>query len=172
MNPISPEAYAALLLRTFSADCPPDDRPRTREDVTDKGEPLLEFLLPHPTELRFSISLEVAIANKTVSHCALRFGQATVAKRLSPEDALSAIREVLDSHIVAIVRYKDGDAYDDHRVAGGHSVWLYQLPDGAADLVAMEKKLSSPAGFWDKLRGQMTGVFEVYRWNESKKYER
>lgn len=172
MNAVTPNAYAALLMRTFTNDQPPDACPRVRDDVTDKGDPMLEFLLPNPTEPRFSISLEVLIVNKAVSRCTLRFGQATVSSRLSPTDAVTAIQEILDDHIVAIVRYKDRDAFDDRRVASGRATWLYQLPDDASGLSDMEIKLSSPAGFFEKLRGRLTGIFEVYRWSGAKLLER
>ncbi|MBQ4111792.1 MAG: hypothetical protein IJD38_03235 [Clostridia bacterium] len=52
--------YAALLTRVFTPRFPRDDRPRTVSDTNDKGEETLEFILPHPEDGRFSVSLTVS----------------------------------------------------------------------------------------------------------------
>lgn len=163
------EEYASLLTRTFSPQFPRDNRPRAFTDTTEKGEEVLEFILPHPSDGRFSVSLTVSTARGYVTTCVLRFGQAEVASALSPEDALSAIKEIIADNIVAIVRYKNQEAYDNHRkVSSAPMEWLYQLPDDEGELTAMLDKLKKPASITEKLSGRYTGVFEIYRWSESR----
>ena len=161
----TPEEYASLLLRAFTPRLPRDCRPTAVSDTTDKGEEVLELLLPNPADRRFSVSLTAHTLRGTVTFCELRFGQAEVASRLDPEEAVAAMETILSDSIVAIVRYKNRDAYDDCRKAAPPSEWLYQLPDDAAELEAMLKRLQKPAGLLHKLIGTYTGVFEVYRWS-------
>ena len=165
--------YAAHLTRTYTPRFPRENRPRTVTDVTERGEEVLEFILPHPEEGRFSISLQAFSHHDTVGTCSLRFGQAEVSGRLDPEEALAAIEEVIGDRIVAIMRYKNREAYESHRiVANGPAEWLYQLPDDEEELARMLEKLKKPAGLPEKLSGRMTGVFEVYRWSGSEVFER
>ena len=167
------EEYAALLTRTFTPRFPRSNRPRAVSDITDKGEPVLEFILPHPENGRFSVSLTAHAIRDTVAFCTLRFGQAEVASRLNPEEALEAMEEILSDNIVAIVRYKNRDAYDDCRkVSAAPSEWLYQMPDDEGEMNAMLDKLKKSAGFMEKLSGKYVGVFEVYRWSGSEVIER
>ena len=140
---------------------------------TDKGEETLEFILPHPEDGRFSVSLTVSERKGFAGTCTLRFGQAEVASALDPEVAVAAIEEVISDRIVAIVRYKDRDAYDDCRkVSAAPMEWLYQMPDDEAELAAMLEKLKKPAGLLEKISGKYVGVFEVYRWGGSEVIER
>lgn len=165
--------YAALLTRTFTPRFPRDNRPRAVSDTTDKGEETLEFILPHPEDGRFSVSLTVSERKGFAGTCTLRFGQAEVASALDPEVAVAAIEEVISDRIVAIVRYKNRDAYDDCRkVSASPSEWLYQMPDDEAELTAMLEKLKKPAAFFEKVSGKYIGVFEVYRWSGSEVIER
>jgi hypothetical protein len=167
------QEYANLLTRTYAPRFPRDDRPRTVTDVTDKGEEILEFILPNPVEGRFSVSLQVRTYKEFVSECSLFFGQAEVAGRLEPEEAISAMDVVLGDGIVAIVRYKNREAYDNHRKAGsGRAEWLFQMPDDEEELEEMLTKLKKPATLMEKISGKMTGVFEVYRWSGSEVLER
>ena len=160
------EEYAALLNRTFTPRAPKDNRPRLVTDKTDKGEEILEFILPHPEDGRFSVSLQVNSHNTYVSTCSLRFGQAEIAASLSPEDAPVAIEEIIEDRIVAVVRYKNQDSYENHRkVSTSPAEWLYQMPDDEAELNRMLEKLQKPASLLEKITGKYTGVFEVYRWN-------
>ena len=165
--------YAALLTRTFTPRFPRDNRPRLVSDTTDKGAEILELVLPHPENRRFSVSLTAHTQRDAVAFCELRFGQAEVASRLDPEEALAAMEEILADNIVAIVRYKNRDAYDDCRkVSNVPMEWLYQMPDDEGELAAMLDKLKTPAGFLEKLSGKYIGVFEVYRWSGSEVMER
>ena len=160
--------YAALLTRTFTPRFPRDNRPRAVSDTTDKGEEILEFILPHPEDRRFSVSLTAHSRQETVTFCELRFGQAEVASRLDPEEAMAAIEEILADNIVAMVRYKNRDAYDDCRKVSAAPVeWLYQMPDDESALQAMLEKLKRPAGLLEKVSGRYVGVFEMYRWSGS-----
>lgn len=165
--------YAALLTRTYTPRFPRDNRPRVVSDTTDKCEEILDLTLPHPEDGRFSVSLTAHTLRGAVAFCELRFGQAEIASRLDPEEALAAIEEILADNIVAIVRYKNRDAYDDCRkVSASPSEWLYQMPDDEAELAAMLEKLKKPAAFFEKVSGKYTGVFEVYRWSGSEVIER
>ena len=167
------EEYANLLTRTYTARFPRDNRPRTVIDVTDKGVEVLEFILPHPTDGRFSVSLQVRTYRGSVSECSLYFGQAEVASMLDPEEAIAAMNEVIDDHIVAIVRYKNREAYENHRKINTRPMeWLFQVPDDEEDLAALLDMLKKPAGFWDKFNGKHVGVFELYRWSYSEVFER
>ncbi len=166
MNQYTTEQYAALLLRTFTPRFSRDNAPRVRTDVTDKGEEFIELTLPHPTEPRFSVSLEVSSYKKAVSTCALWFGQAEITGHLDPDKAIPAIEEILDGRIVALVRYKTEVGYDNRRKASSGGIqWLYQLPDDETELEAMLTRLRHPAGFFEKITANMTGVFEAYRWD-------
>ena len=167
------QEYATLLTRTYAPRFPRDDRPRTVTDVTDKGEEVLEFILPNPAEGRFSVSLQARTYRECVSECALFFGQAEVAGRLDPDEAIAAMDVILADGIVAVVRYKNREAYENHRKAGsGRAEWLFQIPDDTEELERMLEKLKKPATFPEKISGRMTGVFEVYRWSGSEVIER
>lgn len=162
------EEYAALLTRTYAPRLPRDNRPRTVTDTIDKGERCLEFILPHPMDGRFSVSLEVRTYKGLASEFILFFGQVKVAKLLDPEEAMAALNEVIEDRIVAIVRYKNQDAYENRRKAPEPSEWLYQIPDDTEALSRMTQRLERPAGFVEKLSRTYTGVFELYRWSESR----
>ena len=83
------------------------------------------------------------------------------------------MEEILADRIVAVVRYKNQNAYENRRkVNATPSEWLYQLPDDAEALERMLDKLKKPASFLEKLSGKYTGVFEVYRWSGSEVIER
>ena len=97
--------------------------------------------------------------------------------RLSRKSGARGLRaimeEILSDNIVAIVRYKNRDAYDDCRkVSTAPMEWLYQMPDDEAELAAMLEKLKKPAAFFEKVSGKYVGVFEVYRWSGSEVIER
>ena len=172
MPQYTPEEYAALLTRTYAPRFPRDNRPRAVTDTIGKGEEILEFILPHPEDGRFSVSLEVRTYKGLVSEFILFFGQVKVAKLLDPEEAMAALNEILEDRIVAVVRYKNRDAYDNRRKAPEPSEWLYQIPDDEDALDRMLGKLKKPAGFMEKLSGKYVGVFEVYRWSGSEVMER
>jgi hypothetical protein len=167
------DEYAALLTRTFTSRFPRDCRPRAVSDVTDKGIPVMEFLLPHPEASQRSIILSACERRGFVECCSLWFGEAEIADAMDPTDAIAAIEEILADHIVAIVRYKNADAYDNHRkISTAPMEWLYQMPDDEAELTAMLEKLKKPAAFFEKVSGKYIGVFEVYRWSWSEVIER
>lgn len=167
------EEYAALLIRTFTPRFPKDNRPRVITDKTDKGEEILECVLPHPEDGRFSVSLQVNSYHNYVSSCSLRFGQAEIAASLSPEDAPAAIEEIIEDRIVAVVRYKNQDSYENHRkVSTSPAEWLYQMPDDEAALNRMLGKLKKPAGFFERIVGKYTGFFEIYRWSGCQLFKR
>ena len=167
------EELSALLLRTFTPRMPRDSRPRIASDVTDKGIPVMEFLLPHPEASQRSITLSACERRGFVECCSLWFGEAEIADAMDPTDAIAAIEEILADHLVAIVRYKNADAYDNHRkISTAPMEWLYQLPDDAGELTAMLAKLKKPATLMEKLGGKHVGVFEVYRWSGSEVLER
>ena len=167
------DEYAALLTRTYTPRFPRDCRPRAVSDVTDKGIPVMEFLLPHPEAPQRSITLSACERRGMVESCSLWFGEAEIAGAMAPTDAMSAIEEILADLIVAIVRYKNADAYDNHRkISTAPMEWLYQMPDDEAELTAMLEKLKNPAGFFEKGSGKYVGVFEVYRWSGSEVIER
>ena len=173
MTDYTPAEYTALLTRTFLPRVPSDNRPRAVSDVNEKGEDTLEYILPHPEEGRLSATLTAVCDKGCVTSCSLRFGLAEVAVDLEPEEALSAVEEIIGDNIVAIVRYKNRDAYDNHRkTAAKPSEGLYQLPDHEEALALMLEKLERPATFMEKLSGKLVGVFEVYRWSGSRILER
>jgi len=168
----TPEEYAALLPRTYAPLCPRDNRPRTVTDAIGHGETCMEFILPHPEDGRFSVSLEARTYKGTVSEFTLFFGQVKVAKLLDPEEAMAAINEIIEDRIVAIVRYKNQNAYDNRRKAPEPSEWLYQLPDDEETLSRMTQRLRRPAGLIERLNKAYTGVFELYRWSCSQTFSR
>jgi len=172
MQPFTLEEFSSHLTRSLSR-----HRPRTVTDVTPKGRRVLEFILPHPTEPRFSVSLQAEEIQGYVEKCTLWFGQAEITGALPPEDAVSAIEEIAADRVVAIVRYKNRSAYDDHRkVTSAPCQWIYQFTgDGDDDTAAFERmveRLRSPASAWERFRGQYVGVFEIIRWSGSEVLER
>lgn len=166
MPQYTPEEFASLLTRTYAP-----HRPRVVWDTNDKGTKILEFILPHPTEPRLSVSLQSQAARGYADTCSLRFGQAEITGYLDPNNAIPAIDEIIGDRLVAILRYKNQDAYDSHRPTGKAGQWLYQITDDEDDdTPALEKmlaRLKSPAGLMDKLSGKTVGVFEVLRWSGS-----
>ena len=169
MHQYSLEEYASFLTKAFSS-----YRPRIVYDVTDKGEKTMELLIENPVEPRFSISLQAISRHKLIDTCTLWFGQAEISGHLDPEMAPSAIATILDDELVAVLRYKNRDAYDNHRPSGNQ--WLYQLTDDEDDdgaaLEKMKQKLTSPPSLADKLMGKLIGVFEIYSWSESEIVDR
>lgn len=159
------EEFATLLTRAFSS-----YRPRVIYDTSEKGERIMEFLLPNPHEPRFSISLQCKEIRRQTDSCTLWFGQAEITGHLDPDMAVSAIETILNDELVAILRYKNEDAYDNHRPAE-KAQWLYQLTDDEDDdseaLEKMKQKLQSPPSLMDKLGGKLVGVFEIFSWNEN-----
>ena len=173
MPRFTPDEYAALLTRTFTPLVPRDCRPRVVRDVTEKGIPVMEFLLPCPDAPQRSVTLSAHERRGVVETCSLRFGEAEIAGAMDPTDAIAAVQEILSDNLVAIVRYKNRDAYDNHRkISSAPMEWLYQLPDDEAALTAMLEKLQKPASLPEKIRGKHTGVFEVYRWSGSEIIDR
>ena len=173
MPHFTPDDYVALLTRTFTPRVPRACRPRVIRDVTEKGIPVMEFLLPCPDASQRSITLSACEKRGIVESCSLWFGEAEIAGALDPTDAIAAVEEILADNIVAIVRYKNRDAYDNHhKISTAPMEWLYQLPDDEATLAAMLEKLRKPATLMEKLSGKYTGVFEVYRWSESETIDR
>ncbi len=159
------EEFASLLTKTFAS-----YRPRVIYDTTDKGEDVMEFLIPNPTEPRFSVSLQAKGKHKRVDTCTLWFGQTEIKGQLDPDVVSSAIETILSDELVAILRYKNDDAYDNHRPAD-KAVWLYQLTDDEDDdseaLTKMKEKLNTPPSLMEKLSGKLIGIFEVFSWSES-----
>ncbi len=159
------EEFASLLTRIFAA-----YRPRVIYDTTDKGEDVMEFLIPNPTEPRFSVSLQAKGKRKQVDVCTLWFGQAEIKGQLDPDVVPSAIDTIVNDELVAILRYKNENAYDNHRPTD-KAVWLYQLTDDEDDdsegLAKMKEKLHTPPSLMEKLNGKLVGIFEVFSWSES-----
>ncbi len=177
MSNFTLESFAAHLTGAFPASRIGGGAPTATVDTDDKGRPVLEFYLPNPHDPRRSVSLTAAGYRGTVTACSLWFGQIEVTAALNPEDAVPAMEEILAGNIVAVARYKTRDAYDNRRKGSGkpgagRAEWLFQLPDDGDELDALVTKLATPAGFWDKLSGSMTGVFEVYRWDSAEVFER
>lgn len=163
MQNYTAEEFAALLTRTFAR-----YQPRVVYDVDDKGQRLLEFILPNPDFPRFSVSLQTTEIRKQVDRCTLWMGQAQITSTMDPELAIPAIEEIISDRVVAILRYKNEDAYDNHHPAD-KAQWLYQLTEDEDDdsktLERMKQKLITPPSFGEKLSGKMTGVFEIIRWS-------
>ena len=173
MPHFSADEYAALLTRTFTTLVPRECRPRVIRDVTEKGIPVMEFLLPCPDAPQRSITLSACERRGIVETCSLRFGEAEISGAINPTDAIAAVQEILSDNIVAIVRYKNRNAYDNHRkISTLPMEWLYQLPDDEATLTAMLEKLRKSATLMEKISGKYTGVFEVYRWSGSEIIDR
>lgn len=167
------EELSSSLLRTLTLRLRGESRPRVSTDTDDKGNPLTELLIPHPTEPRFSVSLRMRERGGTVHTCDLWFGQAEITGALDPDDAEAAIEEIISDRIVAVIRYKNPAAYEDHRKS---REWLFQLTgDEDSDAPALEAllaRLASPAGVMDRLSGTYVGVFEVIRWSGCEVLER
>ncbi|MBE6586210.1 MAG: hypothetical protein E7645_06780 [Ruminococcaceae bacterium] len=159
------EALATQLQKIFAG-----HRPRVIYDVTDKGENIMEFLIENPHNPRFSIVFQAQGRHQQVDVCTLRFGQAEIKGMMEPEMVPSAITTILNDELVAIVQYKNDEAYDNRRSIPNLE-WLYQLTDDEDDdstaLEKMKQKLSAPPSFFDKLRGNMIGIFEIFSWSSS-----
>ena len=155
------DEYASLLTRAFAP-----HRPRIIKDVNDKCITVMEFIVPHPTEPRFSVSVQVQEAKGYVDKCSLWFGQAEISGHMNADQIAGAIEEIVSNRIVAILRYKNQDAYDNHRPSGKQ--WLYQLTDDQDDdsesLLIMKDKLQSKPTLAEKLSGKLLGVFEIFSW--------
>ncbi len=164
MSYYSLDEFSTLLTRTFAP-----HRPRIIKDVSDKGKAVVEFILPHPQEPRFSISLQINEAGGMVDTCSLWFGQVEVSGFIKADMVAGAIQEIIDDHIVAILRYKNQDAYDNHRPSGRK--WLYQLTDDEDDesiiLEEMRHRLHASPNLMEKISGKYLGVFEIFSWTQS-----
>ena len=158
------EEFASLLTKKFAS-----FRPRVTYDVTDKGAKTMEFLIENTSAPRFSVSLQAMTKQKLVESCTLWFGQAEISGMMNPDMAPSAIETIIDGDLVAILHYKNQDAYENHRPSGHQ--WLYQLTDDedddSEDLEKMKQRLASPPSLAEKLGQKYTGVFEIYSWDHA-----
>lgn len=163
-QPCTIREMSSLLIKTFAPYAP-----KTIEDVTDKGASVIEFVIPNPHEPRFSVSVEIREARGYVDTCSLWFGRAEISGHMDKEDIIPAITSIISGELVAILQYKNQDAYDDHRPSGKQ--WLYQITDDEDDdtpmLDAMKEKLQSPPTLMEKISGKMIGVFEIFDWEGS-----
>ena len=169
MAQYTPEEFARHLSSAFAS-----HRPKITHDVTDKGIEVIEFVLPHPHEPRFSICVQYQCNDEYINDCALWFGQAQISAHISHNLVIPAIEEMIGDNIVYIVRYKNQDAYDNHRPSG--KTWLYQMTNDEDDeshlLDAMIQKITTPPTLPEKISGKMLGVFEEVRWSGSRVYNR
>ena len=148
-------------------------RPRTITDVNAKGRRVLECIIPHPTEPRFSISLQAEDRNGYVEFLTLWFGQARLPYSVPTYEVFEYIEPIVNDQAVAIVRYKNRRAYDNHRQAtDAYSQWFYYLDGESAAYERMMEKLSTPASSWERFSGRYVGVFEIIRWSGSEVLER
>ena len=90
---------------------------------------------------------------------------------------LSEVDFIAADRVVAIVRYKNRRAYDDHRKAANAPFqWVYQFTsDGDDDTATYEQmmdKLRTPASAWERFSERYVGVFEIIRWSDSEVLER
>lgn len=161
MSTYTLDEYATLLTRAFAP-----YRPHIIRDMTDKGVAVMEFILPHPTESRFSVSVQAQEARGYVDKCSLWFGQAEISGHMDADHIAGAIEEIVNNRIVAILRYKNQNAYDNHHPSGKQ--WLYQLTDDedddSASLLAMKDLLQSKPTIAEKLSGKLLGVFDIFSW--------
>ena len=166
----SAEEFISTLTRTFAA-----YRPRTVRDVTEKGQPVLQMVIPNETYPRYSLSIDVTEYGRDMS-VSLWFGQTEITSRLPQDDAASAITEFLEDRMVTVARYKNRDAYDDRRPM--EKARVYQLPvekedgEGESELDRLLARLAKPATWIDRLLARDTGVFEIARWSDVQIVER
>lgn len=137
------------------------------EDVSDKGEPVTLFVIPHPTEARYGVAVE-AKETKAGIRCALWFGSVLIAPVIPDDQILAAVEEILSDRIVAVVKYKHRDAYDDRHPSGWQKVFQltrdHDSDEGA--FRALMTRLTAPPTFADRLPGGPgIGVFEIARWS-------
>ena len=155
------DEFATLLTRTFA-----QHHPRVIKDVNDKGIPVTEFMIPNPHLPRFAVSLQFHADGGYVDTCSLWFGQIEISGHMDADTAASAIEEIMSDKVVAILRYKNQDAYDDHRPSPRK--WLYQITDDeddeSAELEAIKARLHSTPTLGEKISGKLLGVFEVFSW--------
>lgn len=141
--------------------------PSVNEDVTDKGENVALFVIPHPTEARYSVAIEAKESYEHLS-CALWFGSVAIASAIPAEQISAAVEEILSDRIIAIVKYKNQDTYDDRHPMGWTRVFQI-TPDEDSDEAALNSLLSrleTPPTWIDRRPGGLgTGIFEVARWS-------
>ncbi len=173
MSNFTAEGFAAHLIRTFTPRLPRGYAPRATPDTDDKGREILLVTMPNPHDPRHSVALTATCRGEAVTTCALWFGAVEVTGALDPADAVAAVEEILAGNLVAIVRYKNRDAYDACRKASAiPSQWLYQMPDDTDELSRMTARLSAKPGLVDRLTGHLVGVFEMYDWERTEIMER
>ena len=169
MPQYTPDEFISLLTRAFSAHAP-----RAVSDTDPKGAPVLEWMLPNPHNPRFSLSLQVKGGNAYVDTCSLWFGQVEISGHMDADTAASAIDEIISDRVIAILRYKNRDAYENHRPSPRK--WLYQLTDDeddeSAELEVMKARLRTCPTLGEKISGKLLGVFEVYSWSAEEVIER
>lgn len=159
----SMKELTVALSRAFSS-----YTPTVNEDVTDKGENLTLFVIPHPTEARYSVAVEAKEAHGQII-CALWFGSVSIASTVPAEQIIAAVEEILSDRIVAVVRYKNRKLYDARHPSGW--VRVFQLTDDQdsdeAALTALLARLETPPTLLDRLPGGFgAGVFEIARWDD------
>ena len=164
MPQYTPDEFTSLLTRTFAA-----YQPRTVRDTDPKGVPVIEWMLPNPHDPRFSVSLQLRSGRAYVDTCSLWFGQIELSGHMSTDAVVSAIEEIISDRVVAILRYRNRDAYENHRPST--KKWLYQLTDDeddeSAELEDMKARLRSAPTLTERISGKLLGTFEVFSWSES-----
>jgi hypothetical protein len=164
----SAEEFISTLTRTFAS-----YRPRTVRDVSEKGQRVLQMVIPNETCPRYSLSIDVTEYGRDIS-VSLWFGQTEITNRLPQDDAAAAITEFLEDRMVTVARYKNRDAYDDCRPM--ERARVCQLSDdeeeGESELARLLARLETPATWLDRLLAHDTGVFEIARWSEVRIVER
>ncbi len=163
------QELTTALTRTFAP-----HRPTIHEDVTDKGESISLFVIPHPTEPRYAVTAEAKETRGNLI-CALWFGSVEIAKAIPADQIAAAMEEILSDRIVAVVKYKNRDTYDDRHPSGWQK--LFQITDDRDNdegaLASLLARLETPPTFIDRLPGGIgAGVFEVARWSGVRLIER
>ena len=111
--------------------------------------------------------------NGYVESLTVWFGQARLPYSVQPYEVFEYINPIVNDQAVAIVRYKNRRAYDDHRQAtDANSQWFYYLGSDTAAYEQMMEKLRTPASAWERFSGRHVGVFEIIRWSGSEVLER
>lgn len=158
------DEFAVLLTKAFAP-----YHPRVIKDTNDKGGSIMEFVLPNPEHPRFAVSLQVREDKGYADTCSLWFGQVEISGYMDIHSVVSAIEEIISDRVVVILRYKNQNAYDDHRPSSRK--WMYQLTDDEDDdsaaLEAMKARLRTSPSLAEKISGKFLGTFEVFSWSEN-----
>lgn len=142
--------------------------PRVTSDTSPQGEDIRILTIPNPNESRWGLQFICPAEPdaKGEIYGSLWFGAVEITGHLSSDEAEGTLRAVLDGELTAVLRYKNEDAWTNHRPAAWQRVYVTAPGDeDIARLAALKERLSRPVTPIERIRGREIGLYEFATWH-------